>query len=305
MIAVLVTVTAMQIVSPSGVLANVLSNNNQPAGTIYWSTVSEIFRANTDGSNATTIVDGLSSVWDITTDIDGGKIYWADSGTGKIQRANLDGSEVEDVVVGLAKPFGLALDVEAGKVYWTNSTFLARRTALNRNEPRKVGKIQRANLDGTEVEDLVTERGQPSAIALDTKAGRMYWTEFTAPGSVVSANLDGTERKSVALRVGWALGVAVDSENGKVYWASNFTRIERSNLDGTEREFVIDKGSGTGLAALMDLDVAGNKIYFAHLGPDSNNDLTVWSIQKANLDGSQSRTIIPNPGPVSGMALGL
>ena len=43
-------------------------------------------------------------------DAAGGKLYWTDWGTDKIQRANLDGSEVEDVVSsGLVDPWGIAL----------------------------------------------------------------------------------------------------------------------------------------------------------------------------------------------------
>ena len=47
----------------------------------------------------------------------GGKMYWTDEETGKIQRANLDGSGVEDLVAsGLSNPFGIALDVAGGRM---------------------------------------------------------------------------------------------------------------------------------------------------------------------------------------------
>lgn len=39
-----------------------------------------------------------------------GKMYWTDTGTGKIQRANLDGSQVEDLLASQSSaPLGLAL----------------------------------------------------------------------------------------------------------------------------------------------------------------------------------------------------
>lgn len=49
----------------------------------------------------------------------GGKMYWTDAGTDKIQRANLDGSAVEDLIMiyssgpaaGGGKRRGLALDL--------------------------------------------------------------------------------------------------------------------------------------------------------------------------------------------------
>jgi hypothetical protein len=69
-------------------------------------------------------------------------MYWADTGTDKIQRANLDGSNVEDLVTtGLVDARHVALDVAAGKMYWTDIG---------------TDKIQRANLDGTGIGDLVT-----------------------------------------------------------------------------------------------------------------------------------------------------
>ena len=95
----------------------------------------------------------------IALDSSSGKIYWADVKTGNIQRANLDGSEVEHLILGLDRPFGVALDVDAGKMYWTTGGIAI--------EVGKVGEwwfevlegptggIQRANLDGSRVEDLV------------------------------------------------------------------------------------------------------------------------------------------------------
>jgi len=53
----------------------------------------------------------------------------------------LDGSQAEDVVTGLDDPGSLALDVAAGKLYWADWDRYT---------------IQRANLDGSQVEDVVT-----------------------------------------------------------------------------------------------------------------------------------------------------
>ena len=61
-------------------------------------------------------------------------------------------------------------------MYWTESA---------------LGKIQRANLDGSKVEDLITTLGEPRGIALDLDGGRMYWTDNTTD-RIQSANLDGS-----------------------------------------------------------------------------------------------------------------
>ena len=108
----------------------------------------------------------------------GGKVYWTDTGTDKIQRANLDGSGVEDLVTtGLGSPIGLALNLGVGKMYWTDV---------------RTEKIQRANLDGSGVEDLVTTGlGNPTGLALDLDAGKMYWTD-RGTVKIQRANLDGS-----------------------------------------------------------------------------------------------------------------
>ena len=157
-------------------------------GKMYWSiwNPGKIRRANLDGTNVEDFVTGLSEPEDIDLDISGGKIYWTDTVTNKIQRANLDGSNIEDLVtVGLSHPLGLTLDVAGGKMYWTNTSFFPW------GGPG-LDKIQRANLDGSNVEDLVTT-GLVLAIdiALDVASGKMYWTDCGTV-KIQRANLDGT-----------------------------------------------------------------------------------------------------------------
>ena len=53
-------------------------------------------------------------------------------------------------------------------------------------------KIQRANLDGSNVEDLVTQGlSSPRGIALDVEGGKMYWTD-SGTDKIQRANLDGS-----------------------------------------------------------------------------------------------------------------
>ena len=86
----------------------------------------------------------------IVLDEANGHIYWAGAwgggDTGLIQRANLaDGSDARTLVEGFAMDdftVDLALDVAGGKMYWGNHSRF---------------KIQRANLDGSGVEDVVTD----------------------------------------------------------------------------------------------------------------------------------------------------
>ena len=82
---------------------------------------------------------------------------------GKIQRANLDGSNIETLVtteedeVGISRY--LALDVDGSKMYWTGSGGIRGRTEWPAG-------ISRANLDGSNVEALITGL-DPSGLVLD------------------------------------------------------------------------------------------------------------------------------------------
>ena len=112
-------------------------------------------------------------------------------------------------------------------------------------------KIQRANLDGSEVEDLVTGLNNPSDLAVDTVGGKIYWTDGGNPfaetvGKLQRANIDGSEVEDLPTREGlreFPHGIAVDGREGKIYWSGlTFSatdasaRIQRANLDGSDAE---------------------------------------------------------------------
>ena len=67
-------------------------------------------------------------------------------------------------------------------MYWTDS---------------KTDKIQRANLDGSELEDVVTTGLDfPRGIAVDELNGKIYWTD-KGTDTIQRANLDGSDMEDV------------------------------------------------------------------------------------------------------------
>lgn len=107
----------------------------------------------------------------------------------------------------------------APKVYWTN---------------RDTRTIMRANLDGSNVELLLSTTGYPVGIAIDQVNHKMYWAEITgAPLGIYCANLDGTS-KTLVYSTPFPIGVAVDPANSKLYWSSfDLTSIGMMNVSGT------------------------------------------------------------------------
>ncbi len=161
--------------NPSGIAVD------SAGGKMYWTdrNIDSIHRANLDGSGVEDLLTGLdNNPHDIALDISGGKMYWTAPEQSSIRRANLDGTGVEDLVnlvpVGLfgAKPAHIALDLAGGKMYWTDPRLFA-----------PPDKIQRANLDGTNVEDIAIGVGKPHGIALNLTPATP--TPTTAPSQQV------------------------------------------------------------------------------------------------------------------------
>ena len=145
-------------------------------------------------------------------------------------------------------------------------------------------KIQRANLDGSNVEDLITTGlTWPVGIALDVGRGKMYWVDSDAD-KIQRANLDGSNVEDL-ITTGFsnALFIALDVGRGKMYWTDNSAnKIQRANLDGSNVEDLITTGLSNpyGIA----LDVGRGKMYWTDSGTDK--------IQRANLDGSNVEDLI-------------
>ena len=150
-------------------------------------------------------------------------------------------------------------------------------------------KIQRANLDGSDVEELVTQGflGDPLGIALDVVGCKMYWTErFYRP--IRRANLDGSDVEELLLLgsndASGASGIALDVEGYKMYWTGTH-KIQRANLDGSDVEEIVTYDThGVRHPFAIALDVEGGKMYWTDNWEDK--------IQRANLDGSDVQDLV-------------
>ena len=201
-------------------------------------------------------------------------IYWADSGTGKIQRASLDGSPPEDLVTGLKHPNGIA--IAGSKIYWTDCDV----TRLPQN---KEGTIKWANLNGSSPKDLpITQFVNPTMLALDISANNankmIYWADISG-GSIQRANLNGSQYQVLHNTTSLG-GIALDVPRNKIYWTNPVQgKIQRANLDGSPPEDFV-----TGLESPNGIAIAGGKIYWT--------DMVIPSkIQCANLDEFQGRSL--------------
>ena len=122
-------------------------------GFIYW----------TEGSNSIRRVSmsGQKIVQDIAANlgtvgglaVGGGKVYWTEmtaEGGGTINSANADGIGATKLASILATPMGIAVDTAGSKLYWTNAR----------------GRVQRANLNGSGITNVVDGLGSPGEIVI-------------------------------------------------------------------------------------------------------------------------------------------
>ena len=199
---------------------------------------------------------------------DGESIYLAGCGAGaatvELRRAS-DRTLLRTYTFAISEPLPAPTGTLASKMYWTSP-----------------GKIQRADRDGSNVEDLVAF-GSPRGLALDMLAGKMYWTD-TGTRKIWRADLDGSQAESlISSGLISPVGLALDVDAGKMYWTdTGSNRIQRANLDGSRIEYLVSLGlhSPEGLA----LDADGGKIYWSDYGTNK--------IQRANLDGSQVEDLV-------------
>jgi len=207
---------------------------------------------------------------DIAIDTAGGKIYWSSRTT--IKRANLDGTDIQLVVGGLDF-VRIYLDVSGGKIYWLS---------------REQDKIQRADLDGANVEDLITGlSNDPLDLAVDVSDGKIYWTYRYGQIYIRRADLDGANVEDLLVRTERAEPTAIDLDvsGGKMYWRVGRTgKIQRADLDGTNIKDIV---SGVGYGDIA-LDVSGGKIYWS--------DRARGKIRRADLDGANVEDLIKTEG---------
>ena len=166
-------------------------------------------------------------------------------------------------------------------------------------QTRGTHKIQRANLDGTNVQDIVTGLDEPIGIALDVAGGKIYWTD-EGTHKIQRANLDGTNVQDIVVTgLVFPTGIALDVAGGKVYWAYSprhyshvgTGKIQRANLNGTDIQDIV-----TGLeAGHIALSIAEGKIYWTDgkdWEDDNDEEWYTYKIQRANLDGTNVQSVV-------------
>ena len=167
---------------------------------------------------------------------------------------------------------------EAGepKIYWMNGS-----------------KLQCADSDGENIQDLAPELTLDRAYKLNIAKGKIYWVNS---GKLQCADLDGENIQDLApgLTIGSSFGV--DVARGKIYWLEYSStkgegKIWRANLDGSNPEAFV---TGLWHPRHLTLDVVGGKMYWTELDRWHTGSRGTFGdkIQCANLDGSNIQPLV-------------
>jgi len=264
------------------------------AARIYWLEQGSktVNVANVDGSQRgvlVTLTGGApSSVTGIAVEPIGAKVYFSDLRRQRVQSADMDGASLLTLLPGLDEPVGVNIDPVASKLYVT----------VQGAAPG----LQRANLDGTGLEPVITPGMQhPAGLALDGGAGKLYFVDDTLD-AVFAASLDGSNLTNLNIAgVDGPIDISLDPQEGKLYWSEQGTpgaRIRRANLDGSGVEDIVTTTSAPGFSTPkgLEVDVDGRVLYFVDGGLNG-------SILRAQLDGGSPVPVLLNLNDPTGLTL--
>jgi Low-density lipoprotein receptor repeat class B len=258
---------------------------------VYWTDIgflgaSRIERTTIDGENVETILSidkQIERYKGIDVDAINGWVYYT-TDRQSLRRVRVNGFDEELILMGelgTTSIEGVAIDVANGKIYWADQAFDA---------------IRRANLDGTDVEDVVVidvDGNSASRIwdvDLDLSAEKVYWTD-EGTHKIQRANLDGSNVEDVRNGISEARSIALDTVNGHIYFADVNIGVRRINLDdGQGLQTIVSDFRISG----VDVDVAAGKVYWTK--DYVVHDFSSGKIRRANLDGTQVEDIVSS-GP--------
>jgi DNA-binding beta-propeller fold protein YncE len=162
-------------------------------------------------------------------------------------------------------------------------------------------RIHTMNPDGSDRKTIVTDCRLPDGIAVDVRAGHIYWTNMGVPplndGSIERADLDGKNRKVIVPQgvIYTPKQMHLDKENGKLYWCDREgMRVMRANLDGSQVETLVKTGDGDNdrkdqnrWCVGITVDPKRRHIYWTQKGPDNGEQGRIF---RANIEIPKGET---------------
>lgn len=247
-----------------------------------------IYGADLDGAAAAPLVNQLNEPAALAVDRVGGQIFWADRAAHTISFTGYAGGGAKEFLAhqdSIADIAGLAIDPWEKKLYFSFVNPLIDSLAP--------GGIARMNLDGSELETVVSGLVAPQGVSVDFVRGRVYWADqlFQRSGVISSANLDGGDRQKVAAGLVSPRGLALDPFANQLYWADEGAGKIQTHTPFVEAaDVVTDRNSPVSIGILYHSGVAGDTnddglVDLADLNNVRNHFGELSGIGDSDLDG--------------------
>jgi DNA-binding beta-propeller fold protein YncE len=233
---------------------------------------------------------------------------WLRDGT-PIGGATTDTYQVTGADIGHELRCGVTASNFAGPTTQTSQAVQASRRVAERVfwAGHNASVVSFADLTGGNGADLDTTGATvdaPEGVAIDSAAGRIYWTNQGGSTPISFANLGG-EGAGGALNTTGATasspeGLAIDPTAGRLYWANpNDNSISYANLDGSGGADLDTTGATVDQPTGVAVDPASGRIYWAN-----RNDNT-HPISYTNLDGTGAGGDLDTSGATASSPWGL
>ncbi|KAK4502672.1 hypothetical protein PRZ48_006098 [Zasmidium cellare] len=164
------------------------------------------------------------------------------------------------------------------------------------NDPWTSGRIAVGTPSGNKLQTLISHENRPDGIEVllhdGRNDGKIFWTQMGTPdkndGTVQSSALDGSDVKDIYSRgeIHTPKQLSIDEKNGKLYVCDREgLRVHRSNLDGTQKEVLIQTGTWTN-----DEHASDASRWCVGICVDAENGLFYWT-QKGPPKGGKGKIL--------------
>lgn len=169
--------------------------------------------------------------------------------------------------------YGMALDTVNSKIYISDLD---------------AGKILKADLDGSNLEDFRTGLDSPIGMTIDYEENKIYWTTGSGIQNADMASEDINQKADfVTGQANDPEGVAINAATRKLYWVNYNGGLWSKNLDGTGEKLIIPDVEGGSILVIND------RIYYDEYV--ASGDIRLKS---AALDGTGVSTLAVGIGRV-------
>jgi len=161
------------------------------------------------------------------------------------------------------------------------------------------GKVQSANIDGTNLNNIITEKNMPCGLAIDWQSDpqKLYYCE-RGEEKIVRTNLDGSQPEDVITGISGIRDIELDPVNRKIYWVRDTwgdDAVQRANMDSLNsqiEDLFTSTSIGYGFYGIG-LDLKNEKVYWTQAYNGCSD-----KIRRMNFDKTGFETIIVYPQSV-------